>query len=764
MMLGIMFVLIGAVNVWLILQASSQVKNARASARLVAAHRIGGYVFILLYCLMGYFMIARMRESSGTASVGTMIHLTVVMLLSPLIFVKVLIARYYKTYYGLLMPIGLLIFVLSFVLVAIAAVPYLTRNTNIRSVSLEEINLPNATIDLTQASSTMQQRCTKCHNLERVVSSRKDARGWLATVNRMRKLPASDISEEDVKTVVLYLVSQNPPEQTGPQAGLAVARALVNQRCAACHNLDRVYKTAKTPTEWRETVAEMVNNAQTDGNAGTFLPGEDQQIIDFLSATQTPDAVNRRKAQALMAASAGASLVRAKADKPTEPVTAKRRVNFKQAIFVFAGCLSLAIMIVRRPGRMPISSAGGAPAKISRDVREAVKPAQAAHSTLILQLARITRQTPDAKTLRFTLAENRRFAAKPGQFLTFSFLFDGKKVVRSYSICSSPAASGYVEITPKRVEKGCASVFLNDRATIGMTVEASGPFGQFCLDETKHKRVVLIAAGGITPMMVILRYIDDLCLPTTVTLLYSARNEGDVIFRSDLDEMRGRLNNFNHHVLLSQPSAEWSGPKGRLSREFVENTIKEPASNHFFICGPRAFMDAACEILTGLGVASERIIRESFGGGAPPTSSPGPDIPQTASTIEFVRSEKAHSIREGQTLLQAAEECGVNIPSGCRQGQCGTCKTKLLEGNVSMDTEQGLPHDLKEQGYVLTCVGHAKGPVKLETNFADRSNFISPHKLFQPLERFGKSRTEFDHGVGSRKPHIGCLRRQSSDK
>jgi ferredoxin len=71
-------------------------------------------------------------------------------------------------------------------------------------------------------------------------------------------------------------------------------------------------------------------------------------------------------------------------------------------------------------------------------------------------------------------------------------------------------------------------------------------------------------------------------------------------------------------------------------------------------------------------------------------------------------------MRQGQTLLQAAEECGVNIPSGCRQGQCGTCKIKLLEGNVHMDAEQGLSRDLKEQGYVLTCVGHAKGPVKLD--------------------------------------------------
>jgi Photosystem P840 reaction-centre cytochrome c-551 len=310
-------------------------ENARASARLIAAHRIGGYVFILMFCLMSYFMIARMKDSSGTTSAGTMIHMTVAMLLTPLLFVKVLIARYYKSYYAFLLPIGLLIFVLSFVLVAMAAGPYLIRNTNIRSVSLEEINLTNAAIDLTQAAATMQERCSKCHDLERVVSACKDARGWLSTVNRMRQLPASGISEEDVKTIVLFLASQKSPEQSSPLADLAVGRALVNQRCAACHSLDRVFKTAESPAEWRATVNKMVTEAQTDGNAGIFHPGEDQQIIDFLSKTQTPEAVSQRRAQASMAASNGISLIKSQADTKLQPLAEHGRINFKAAIFYF---------------------------------------------------------------------------------------------------------------------------------------------------------------------------------------------------------------------------------------------------------------------------------------------------------------------------------------------------------------------------------------------------------------------------------------------
>lgn len=715
--LGIMFVVIGAANVWLILQASARVKNAKASARLITAHRIGGYVFIMLYCIMGWFMLARMRDSSGNPAAGTMVHMTVAMLLSPLIFVKVLIARYYKNHHGVLLPLGLLIFVLSFVLVAITAGPYLLHNASLRSVSLEEINLPNATIDVTRAAAAMQQRCSTCHNLDRVVGARKDARGWLATVNRMRRMPASGISEEDVKAITLFLISQHPPERPDSETRFVVARALVTQRCSSCHSLDRVYKTAKTPAQWRDTVAEMISNAQSDGTAGAFQPGEDKQIIDFLSATQTPDAVNRRKMQANAASSAGRSVVIPKASAPIQTKPHGRQPSFQAALFTFIGCFALAVMIVRRPGKIATPSPrSDATAKNAKDAAEVVAPtALTPKGAMVLQLVRVTEQTPDAKTLRFAVMGNRPLLARPGQFLTFSFLFDGKKVVRCYSICSSPAATGYVEITPKRVEKGCASLFLNDRATAGLTVEATGPFGQFCFDETRHKQIVLIAGGsGITPMMAMLRYIDDLGLPTKVTLLYSARTERDIIFQSELAELKTRLNHFEYHVLLSQPSAGWSGPKGRLSREFIRDAIKEPGLCDFFLCGPASFMDAARNILTALGVAPERIMQESFGGAAPASDQRNPAVTESAATVEFARSGKTCSIRQGQTLLQAAEEAGVGIPSSCRQGQCGTCKTQLLAGSVTMDAEQGLPPDAREQGFVLTCVGRAHGRVKLD--------------------------------------------------
>ena len=125
-------------------------------------------------------------------------------------------------------------------------------------------------------------------------------------------------------------------------------------------------------------------------------------------------------------------------------------------------------------------------------------------------------------------------------------------------------------------------------------------------------------------------------------------------------------------------------------------------------------MEAARRILTEIGVERERIRQESFGETHPRLRVPESPTSKTGFQVEFARSGKVCSIPEGQTLLQAAAENGIEIPSACRQGQCGTCKTRLLEGNVRMTAEQGLDPESKERGFVLTCVGHPDGNVKLD--------------------------------------------------
>jgi ferredoxin-NADP reductase len=366
--------------------------------------------------------------------------------------------------------------------------------------------------------------------------------------------------------------------------------------------------------------------------------------------------------------------------------------------FLLTLCIGLGFVLLRRPRqKTPAVSTEARPIRIR------------------LQLARIDVQTHDARTLRFLLVDQTPLSARPGQFLTFQWRIDGKLVPRSYSICSSPAQTAYVEITPKRVPNGRVSSFLNERAAVGLEVEASGPFGRFCLDEARHRRVVLIAGGsGITPMMSMLRYIDDRCLGTPVLLLYCVRTRNDVMFQDELRHLSRRLPNLRVVVVLSRPDATWNGPRGRLSRDVISAHVEDLRASTVFLCGPPPFMESVEDILGSLGVEPASVKRESFGATATSGATTTAAEPQLQGRVEFSRSGKVCGVARGETLLEVAEMHGVRIAFGCRQGRCGTCRTKLIDGDVAMDVEEGLESSDKAEGYILMCVARPRGDVKID--------------------------------------------------
>ena len=379
---------------------------------------------------------------------------------------------------------------------------------------------------------------------------------------------------------------------------------------------------------------------------------------------------------------------------------------------VVAGCLVQCALVFRKrkQPRASLESSGvpEIPARLTPLTNH-----ENAKSPMRLLLSQIEQQTHDTKTLRFQILDEKRFCAKPGQFLTFQWPIDGQRVRRSYTVSSSPVHENYVEITPKRMENGCVSVFLNERAKPGLAVEASGPYGRFYFDGTLHKSIVLIAAGsGITPMISMLRYIDDLELATPVTLLYCVRTGADIIFENELSRLSRSLPNFKYELCLSRPEPAWKGRSGRLTEEFVSEKVTDLNAPTFFLCGPKGFMDNARQILSTLGVNQDRILQESFGEGKPTTESRSLET-RPVETVVFIHSQKVCQVSAGSTLLDLAEQNEVQIPYGCRQGLCGTCATRVLSGTVQMDVEAGLTAAQKNAGYVLPCVSRAEGTVVL---------------------------------------------------
>ena len=378
-------------------------------------------------------------------------------------------------------------------------------------------------------------------------------------------------------------------------------------------------------------------------------------------------------------------------------------------VFVFAVFLLVGLALASKQKIRETKSS----MKVVSSVEQAIENPVVPPDCLTLTLARKERHSCDTNVLRFLLPVGRRLEARPGQFLTFEWFIDGKVLHRSYSICSSPTQSAYIEIMPKRMPHGRVSQFLNDRAVPGLTVKARGPFGQFHFDENKHDRIVLIAGGsGITPMMSILRYIRNLCIVAPCTLIYCVRSEDDLVFNGELCDAAKQTSTFRYVPVISKASQDWKGCTGRLRREILEAEIEKPLECTFFLCGPTGFMDLGRALLEEMTVHSSRMLQESFGEQV--SNDPRRGLERSSVNVTFARSALTVVSSPEHTLLETAEANGIFIPFGCRQGECGTCVTRLLRGKVRMCRDEPVDHKFRLKGFVLPCVNQPLDDVSLD--------------------------------------------------
>jgi glycine betaine catabolism B len=349
-----------------------------------------------------------------------------------------------------------------------------------------------------------------------------------------------------------------------------------------------------------------------------------------------------------------------------------------------------------------------------------------------LRVASIREETHEVRTFRFAAPDGGRlpFEHRPGQYLVLSLLIDGKKVIRPYTISSSPTRPDYCEITVKREENGFVSRHLHNTLRQGDIINLSAPAGRFIFDGTQGDSIVLIAGGvGITPMMAITRYLTDNNWKGDIFFIFCAKTPRDIIYRNELEELQKRFSNLRLLITLSRADGpDWTGHKGRITAEFLTKTIPDLAKHPVYICGPMTMMTPTIQLLRDLGVPAEQIKSEEFVAAkrietgtmdmmatvvsVDAISTLLPDEAEPALT--FSRSAKSVALSPDKTLLEIAEETGVNIDYECRSGICGRCKTRLLGGSVTMETQDALSEEEKSKNIILMCQARANRHVTVE--------------------------------------------------
>ena len=329
-----------------------------------------------------------------------------------------------------------------------------------------------------------------------------------------------------------------------------------------------------------------------------------------------------------------------------------------------------------------------------------------------LAVARVDRLCDDAVAVTFDVPPDLadEYAFQPGQSLTLRRMIGGRDERRSYSICA-PAGSP-PRIGVREVPGGALSGWLVREVRPGDRIDVQPPSGSFTADLSLPGRHVLIAAGsGITPVLSIAAsaLADG---RSDATVLYGNRRADSVMFADEIADLKDsypvRLQLV--HVLSREPQ-EVELFSGRLDaarlRQLLPALCDVPDVDHWWLCGPYGMVTDAMAVLAELGVPAERVHRELFYvEETPPAQEHHEEQPLAGGcevTIVLDGRQTTTTIPADTPVLDGAQLARPDLPFACKGGVCGTCRARVLSGEVVMRRNFALEQAEIDAGFVLTC-------------------------------------------------------------
>lgn len=297
----------------------------------------------------------------------------------------------------------------------------------------------------------------------------------------------------------------------------------------------------------------------------------------------------------------------------------------------------------------------------------------------------------------------------PGQYLRIGVDVDGVRQWRAYSLTHGPRADGRISITVKAVPDGKVSNHLVHRAKVGTLVHLEQAAGEFVLPlpESVETKLLFVTAGsGITPVIGMLRNLFPVTdsgvvrLPRSaaydIVVVHVAPSEPQTIFRDDL------------HALDAAGAirlvARYDDQHGVLDVADLESLVPDLAERTTLACGPGGLLDALAQHHEARGLP---LSTEQF--------RPSTIVASEGGTVSFARTGTVVEADGSTPLLQAGEDAGVLMPSGCRMGICFGCVVPLREGAVRDLRNGELTTAAEGDGVnIQTCISAAAGPCHID--------------------------------------------------
>ncbi len=342
-----------------------------------------------------------------------------------------------------------------------------------------------------------------------------------------------------------------------------------------------------------------------------------------------------------------------------------------------------------------------------------------------LKVDKVISETKDCVSIGFQLDANHPLRNYlPGQYLSLRYNLHNENFLRCYSFSSLPKDE-FVTFTVKKTKHGFISKELVENIKIGDELEVSLAQGKFKIPSSagqKRSHYFFAGGSGITPIISMIKYLLEEEANSSIYLLFSNKNEKDIIFHSYLKEIenkyRGQIKIFftlteKNNNLLQKIFAQkdsWSGWRGRINNELIDKLFKESEDRNkqrdYYICGPEKLISKIEKILLEKSIESKNIHKEYFS-----LSSEKKDIKSLhlshlpASSLSFTLNGQKNNIQlqASEKILDALLREGFEPPYSCSSGACSSCVAKKISGEIIMDSSLALDDNEIKNGYILTC-------------------------------------------------------------
>ncbi|MFI0941081.1 2Fe-2S iron-sulfur cluster-binding protein [Streptomyces sp. NPDC021020] len=346
-----------------------------------------------------------------------------------------------------------------------------------------------------------------------------------------------------------------------------------------------------------------------------------------------------------------------------------------------------------------------------------------------LRVAEVSPLTDDSVTLTFEVPDELRAAYRyaPGQHIAIRRRVGGAEIRRTYSLCD-PVAAGAgpgprrLRVGVRLVETGEFSTYALKELAPGDVLDVMTPAGRFVLEPRPGRFAAVVGGSGITPVLSQAATLLAREPRARFCLIRSDRTAASTMFLDEVAELKDRWpDRFQLVSALSQEEQQTGLPSGRLDTGRLEALLPAllpvAAVDGWYLCGPLGLVGAAERALRKLGVPRSRVHQEIFHVDEPPAPGPAAAIPG-GGTVRATLDGRAGSWRAqaGETVLETVLRNRPDAPFACKGGVCGTCRSRLVSGEVRMDRNFALEPEETDAGYVLACQSHPLTP-EVEVDF-----------------------------------------------